>query len=629
MVWTIEPFAAESCDTLDTVCRENTGCEGPSALIFLGGPVRARRERRNFGPGDLAGDSGLGRLSDRFTGGALLNGLQQAKTGGTFGRSVSGGFNSRVPMRDIGPVPSVSCPSGQLGNQSTSRVRPFSRGNRPVIRWIKGDGLDDLVTRSAIAQATRLFGKRVDYCLCTTGLSAARVREVLAWADQPVEWWPLEPTDNPELAAILTAAGCDPDHFGYWWKWFPERVRPGAPEWILDGDMVVVDPPAWFSAWNSGQDPPRVTQESGRDPSQMTEEERSKHYGEYGAQVGASRLYSGLVSLPPNLRYMEECLAMLRRQPLMSGHNGRENMSEQGVVAAAFGRLGAVPIPLSEFPFANSFKAVLTSGPRYPRLAIALRKIPLAHALKKLRKRAGRAGLRVPFGTSWSNGSFGRGSRKRGARPWGYHFARAFVSRNAHFERLVAEGEIYWQEDSPPPQKRFTWLRNRGQWGREGWSMHPICVDRIAALAKTHAGKAALEIGTSRGYLAAVIATCGCKLTTIDHEDRGARQNLEGLDVEVVTSGAVAFLSETHALYSLIVVDLHGNDIATWQALWPQLRPRLDRFGTMVLYNSHLWKIPEWQDQTGLLWVAHNALDGLSQQVFEEPSPGMIVCRHD
>src|SRR4029079_10549715 len=106
-------------------------------------------------------------------------------------------------------------------------------------------------------------------------------------------------------------------------------------------------------------------------------------------------------------------------------------------------------------------------------------------------------------------------------------------------------------------------MRNRGQWGREGWSMHPTCVDRVAALAKSYAGKAALEIGTSRGYLAAVIAGYGCKLTTIDHEDRGARQNLEGLDVAVLVSDAGAFLSQTQTLYSLLTVDLHGTTTRT------------------------------------------------------------------
>ena len=77
--------------------------------------------------------------------------------------------------------------------------RPFSLGTRPVIRWIKGDGRDDEVTRSAIAQATRVFGDRVDYCMCSAGISAARARAILAWSDQPVEWWPLGPKTTCSL----------------------------------------------------------------------------------------------------------------------------------------------------------------------------------------------------------------------------------------------------------------------------------------------------------------------------------------------------------------------------------------------------------------------------------------------
>ncbi len=99
--------------------------------------------------------------------------------------------------------------------------------------------------------------------------------------------------------------------------------------------------------------------------------------------------------------------------------------------------------------------------------------------------------------------------------------------------------------------------------------------------------------------------------------------------MNAVVSDASAFLSATQNNYSLIVVDLHGNDVATWQELWPKLRSRLDRFGKMVLYNSHLWKIPEWHDQTGVAWVMQNALDGMVQQVFEEPLPGMIICAYD
>ena len=137
--------------------------------------------------------------------------------------------------------------------------RPFSLGTRPVIRWIKGDGRDDEVTRSAIAQATRVFGDRVDYCMCSAGISAARARAILAWSDQPVEWWPLGPEDNLQLARMLMAAGCPVDAFGYWWKWFPERVRPAAPEWILDGDMVITGKPSWFDGWCAGTDRLRIS----------------------------------------------------------------------------------------------------------------------------------------------------------------------------------------------------------------------------------------------------------------------------------------------------------------------------------------------------------------------------------
>ena len=97
----------------------------------------------------------------------------------------------------------------QLAARVERIPRPFSRGTRPVIRWIKGDGKDDAVTRSALAGATRLFGDSVDYCLCTVGISAARAREILAWAVQPVEWWPLNPEDNLQFAP-LEAAGVAP-----------------------------------------------------------------------------------------------------------------------------------------------------------------------------------------------------------------------------------------------------------------------------------------------------------------------------------------------------------------------------------------------------------------------------------
>lgn len=448
----------------------------------------------------------------------------------------------------------------------------FSAGSRPVIRWIKGDGLDDPVTRTAIAQATRLFGDSVDYCLCTAGLTAARVRRILAWATQPVEWRPVTPEDNPELAAILFAAGCDADHFGYWWKWFPERVRPEAPEWVLDGDMVVTAPPAWFDAWKAGKDGLRVAQDD-RWPAEGL-------YGEYLGEVYLpAKLYSGLVSLPPGLRYLREMLAVFERNPLRPGHDGCQNMSEQGVVAAAFCRLGATPIPLSEFPFGRAFEDALDFGVEGP-----------------------------------------------GRPVWGYHFGNAFRRENPHFRQLSDAGILFSQAE-PERHERFAWLRNFGQWGRPGWSMHPECARRIGALAAAFSGRATLEIGTSRGHLTAILASRGCRITTLDAEDRGAERNLDGLGVDVVQSDAEEFLAAGGRSYDFVVVDLHGNRKARWRRLWPLLEQSLAADGTMVLYNSHLWKIDEFRAETGLRWVMRHCLADFVTETFEEPPPGMVVCR--
>ncbi|MGE4010833.1 MAG: hypothetical protein AB7G15_01715 [Alphaproteobacteria bacterium] len=443
-----------------------------------------------------------------------------------------------------------------------------------MIRWIKGDGKDDAVTRSAIAQATRLFGADVDYCLCSAGISAGRARDVLAWAVQPVELRPVGPEDNPRLAEVLRRAGCKAERFGYWWKWFPERVRPNAPEWILDGDMVITGAPPWFGAWREGRDRLRVTQDDAWDINGL--------YGEYLPFVDAKlRLYSGLISLPPRLRYLPAVLRVLRRRPLAPGHDGCENMSEQGVIAAAMGRLRATPIPLHEFPFGRAFEDRLNFG------------------------------LAGPQGT-----------------PWGYHFGFAFRRDNPHFERLAAAGTIFFADEEPPPQQRYIWMRNVGQWGRPGWSMNMDCVDRIAALAAPLRGRRVLEIGTSRGYLAAVMAALGCRVTTVDAADRGARSNLEGLGVAVQVESAANFLERCGDSFALITVDLHGNGVDVWQELWPLLGPRLERNGALVLYNSHLWKIPEWKSETGLKWVMETQLVDWSYEAFADPLPGMIVCRH-
>jgi hypothetical protein len=451
--------------------------------------------------------------------------------------------------------------------------RPFTLGTRPVIRWIKGDGLDDEITRSAIGQATRLFGASVDYCLCTAGISPARVRAVLAWAEQPVEWWPLTPEDNPVLTAALMAAGCYSDRFGYWWKWFPERVRIGAPEWILDGDMVITGAPRWFEQWCGSRDGIRVTQDDAWNINEL--------YGEYLELVNREkRLYSGLISLPPDLAYLPAMLEVLRATPLAYGHDGRINMSEQGIVACAFDALGAVPIPLSEFPFGRAFEEQLNYG------------------------------LAGPNPNSW-----------------GYHFGNAFRRENSHFRRLTAEGQIFWLDNEPPPEERFRWLMNRGQWGSPGWSMHPACVKRIAGLAQQYAGRPVLEIGTSRGFLSAIMAACGAVVTTVDKTDRGASENLKDMGIRVVVSDAVDFLRANESRFSLLVVDLHDNSAEVWDVLWPLVTECVSLDGVLVLYNTHLWKMSEWSEETGLRWITETPPPGWSTDIFSEPAPGMIVCR--
>jgi hypothetical protein len=451
--------------------------------------------------------------------------------------------------------------------------RPFSLGTRPVIRWIKGDGRDDEVTRSAIAQATRIFGDRVDYCMCSAGISAARVRAILAWSDQPVEWWPLSPEDNPQLAKVLMAAGCPSDAFGYWWKWFPERVRPAAPEWILDGDMVITGKPRWFDEWCSGTDRLRVSQYDSWDI--------DGSYGEYHDFVDfKKKLYSGLVSLPPNLSYLPYVLEVLAIKPLALGHDGRVNMSEQGIIACSFGILDAEPIPLAEFPFARAYDEDLNYGPKGPAENV-----------------------------------------------WGYHFSYAFRRENAHFRRLTSEGAVYWHDGETPLIERFNWLKNFGQWGIPGSSMVPGCTERVSTLAHQYAGRQVLDIGTSRGRLAAILATHGCIITTVDQADRGASINLMQMGVQIVNSDAADFLRRVDDQFAMIVVDLHDNSEKVWTELWPLLGNHVESDGLILLYNSHLWQQPYWHEEIGLRCFTEASPAGWTTEVFPDPEPGMVICR--
>jgi hypothetical protein len=486
-------------------------------------------------------------------------------------------FRKRPNLGNSQPAPSDGAPSEAVllerGDLAHLSLSPFALGTRPVIRWIKGDGLDDEITRAAIGMATRLFGGVVDYCLCTVGLSAARVRHILAWAAEPVEWRPVSWEDNTALADGLMEAGCPPDHFGYWWKWFPERIRPNGPEWILDGDMVITAEPEWFDAWTAGTDKLRVTQDD--------RDHDGDAYGEYTLMVDPEkRLYSGLISLPPGQGYMDAVREVLRRQPLLPGHDGRKNMSEQGVIASAFDRLNATAIPLSEFPFASSYMSDLVYGPD-------------GHVRNV----------------------------------WGYHFVQSFRRENQQFRKMQEDGRVFWRPSEPDIDERFIWLRNHSQWGKPGWSMHPELAARISALAKTFAGQRVLEIGTSRGYLSAILAFSGCFVTTVDKADRGASVNLEGMPVTCVVSDGAAYLQTQTSLFSLILVDLHDNRDVVWRELWPLLSGALEDDGVLVLYNSHLWQIPGREDEMGLRWIVESPPVNWSTEVIASPLPGMVICR--
>jgi hypothetical protein len=249
---------------------------------------------------------------------------------------------------------------------------------------------------------------------------------------------------------------------------------------------------------------------------------------------------------------------VLETRPLAIPHNGTGSLDEQGVFASAFSRLlpPPEPVPLYEFPFFRAWEPG------------------------------------ADFGVQGDQG-----------KAWGYHFGRAFTySPHPHFERLSRQGMVLNETAAAAPGgaagaalAATRWLGNVGQWGAPGWSTGDELLAVVLAEAAAAGGcttRAVLELGTSRGRVAAALSQLGCgALTTVDAVDRGAAGNLAGLGVRVVRSDADAYLEKHACTYDLVVVDMHGNDQRRWARLGPLLEAALAGGGTAIVNNARLYMV--------------------------------------
>jgi len=187
----------------------------------------------------------------------------------------------------------------------------------------------------------------------------------------------------------------------------------------------------------------------------------------------------------------------------------------------------------------------------------------------------------------------------------------------------LAEPDI----DPAPPTlvQRFAWLGGSGQWGVPGWSLNDQAAQTIVDHVRQFPARRALEIGTARGRLAAMLAGLGCKLVTVDHRDRGAGRNLAGLDVEVVRSDAAEFLAADRRVFDLIVVDLHGNGRDDWRRLRRKLLQRLAPRGTLILNNARLHEMADWREEDGVAWFLDRLPPHWRITLHPDPLPGLAI----
>ena len=139
--------------------------------------------------------------------------------------------------------------------------------------------------------------------------------------------------------------------------------------------------------------------------------------------------------------------------------------------------------------------------------------------------------------------------------------------------------------------------------------------------------KRVLEIGTSRGYLAAILSAHGALVTAIDVSDRGAKKNLEGLSAFFHQSDALEFLKKQQPFYDYICVDLHGNSWKNWQKIWPWLSSRIRTGGKIVINNATLDSIPEWAHESGVRELAEvlSLDENWKVTIHPLPLPGVLV----
>ena len=430
-------------------------------------------------------------------------------------------------------------------DRETKGQHRFSLNQRPVLRWYKNEQTPDAVTSLSIGLATRLFGSSLDYCLCTTHqIDASRARHILAQATQAVEWRQIDEKDNPELAAALHQQGLSGKDFGPWWRWFPERVRPNAPEIVVSDDLLIRKMPLWLPQWRQG-----------------LAEILATRGGESAAPGISGHTVTELLELT---RSFEGAIAL----PLRSD-----------ISAQLIGTLSALKKP-------DQVQAHCYSPSRI-----------FGHALDQLAAGTISASDISAYSPGNDGPEIGSGLEE-------------------------SPGSIHKVEVS----ERFRWLGGSVQWGIPGWTSNDYLMKSLAVFSRGFAGQSVLELGTSRGKLTAVLATMGCDVTTVDHQDRGASKTLGGLSVKVMLKDAHDFLVESSIQYRLLVVDLHGNTQSDWEHIAPALTKNLQEGGALFLGNLNLSEMPAWKLETGVRWFLDQLPKNWKIEYYTASLPGFAIA---